>query len=66
MVYVAYQSPLKEEKVLGNTLLEGVFIRLTWQRRKVMKMKKVLCMFVTLSYEIFNAHMTLFEMSLSW
>jgi len=50
MVYVAYQSPLKEEKVLGNTLLEGVFIRLTWQWRKVMKMKKVLCMFVTLSY----------------
>jgi len=46
------------------------FIILTWH---VMNMKEVLCTFVTtvikchsLNYDIFNANMTLFEMSVSW
>jgi len=62
--------------IIGNTLLEGVCIRLTLQLHNhdmtyVMNMKEVLCMFMTtvimchsLSYDIFNANMTLFEMSL--
>jgi len=53
-------------------------MRLTWHLHNhdmtyVMNMKEVLCMFVatvtkchSLSYDIFNANMTLFEMSLSW
>ncbi len=52
----------------GNTLLEGVCIRLTWH---VMNMKEVVCMFITtvikchsLSYVIFNAKITLFDLTL--
>jgi len=60
----------------GNTLIEGVCIRLTWHLHNhdltyVMNMKEVLCLTTvikchSLSYDIFNANMTLFEMSLSW
>ncbi len=60
----------------GNTLLEGVCIRLTWplynhDMTQVMNMKEVLCMFMTtvikchsLSYVMFNAKMTLFDLPL--
>jgi len=55
------------ETFFGNTLLEGVCMRLIY----VMNMKEVLCMFMTtvikchfLNYDIFNANMTLFGMSL--
>ncbi len=62
----------------GNTLLEGVCIRLTWHLHNhdmthVMNMKEVLCMFMTtvikchsLSYVIFNAKMTLFDLTLTY
>jgi len=60
----------------GHTLLEGMCMRLTWHLHNhdmtyVMNMLEVLCMFGTtvikchsLSYYIFNANMTLFEMFL--
>ncbi len=60
----------------GNTLLEGMCIRLTWplynhDMTQVMNMKEVLCMFMTtvikchsLSYVMFNAKMTFFDLPL--
>jgi len=60
-----------------NTLLEGVCIRLIWHFHNhdmtyVMNTKEVLCMFMTtvtkfnsLSYVIFNAKMTLFDLTLT-
>ncbi len=71
-----YHSIDNKEKYFGNTLLEGVCIRLTWHLHNhdmthVMNMNEVLCMFMTtvikcysLSYVIFNAKMTLFDLTL--
>jgi len=65
-------------KNVGNTLLEGVCLRLTWHLHNHdmthgMNMNEVICMFMTtvikchsLNYDIFHANMTLFEMSLLW
>jgi len=59
--------------MLGDTLLEGVCIRLTWYLHNHGICYEVLCIFLTtvikcnsLNYDIFNANMTLFEMSLLW
>jgi len=58
----------------GNTLLEGVCIRLTWHLHNrdtcheyegdFVEVTVIKCH--SLNYEIFNANMTLFEMSLLW
>jgi len=65
-------------KNTGNTLFEGVCIRLSWHCHKhdippVMNMKESLRMFMTVvikchsvNYDTFNAKLTLFEMSLLW